>query len=200
MAKRSPEDTMRGFLSGEDPVLRPHAPRLAAPAQRAPLQALRGALRGSRRCRPAAPRVRPLPRQPRHLRQLHQGTQQDRGLWRRDPGQPPVRRHPRVDGHRRAARARPSSAPSSTTSTASRRRRSSGTTVSSTSSSATRPSASSSSGSAGQDTAAAIGAGRALLDAVGRADATESGPHPRRCGRAHRRGVRRLDRGGRSGE
>ena len=48
-------------------------------------------------------------------------------------------------------------------------------------------------------TAAAIRAGRALLAAVGRADASESGPHPRGCGRAHRRRVRRLDGSGWNG-
>ena len=137
---------------GRGPGDGPLPSRHAAHSSRTQLQALRRPLRGSRGRRAATFRVRPLSGQPGHLRLVYQEPQQVRGLRRRDPGEPPVRRHPRLDGHRRAIEPHRIPRSSSTASTSSLRRRSSTTTGLSTSSSVTRSSASSSSGSAGPGT------------------------------------------------
>ena len=116
----TPEDAMRGFLSGEDPglarfrrVMRrvPHGPNCKLCA--APFEGPGGAC--------CAMSVRPVPRQPGDLQLLHQGPEQGRGLRRRDPGEPPLRRHPRLHRDRRALEPRPSSARSSIASTGSPR-------------------------------------------------------------------------------
>ena len=164
----------RGPWNGSDASLH------AAVAVRASLQALRGALRGSRRGRacgmwgsPASPATRRYASS--RIKDLNKlgvfGAEIAVSLLFAD-----------IRGSTGIAERMsppPSSAPTSTASTASPRERSSTTTGSSTSSLVTRPSASSSSGSDGpHHTAAAIRAARALLDAVGHADATTRGPIP----------------------
>ena len=70
----------------------------------AALQAVQGPVRGPRRRGPEALRLRAVPGQPRDLPELHQRVPQERCHRSGDPDHAPVRRHPRLDGHRRGLR------------------------------------------------------------------------------------------------
>ena len=82
--------------SDQDPAI--HAPCADGSA----LQAMRGAVRGPRRGRAPARRLQAIHRQPVDVHELHHELAGDGGHGRGDRRHAPLRRHPRVDGHRRA--------------------------------------------------------------------------------------------------
>ena len=96
-------EEFRQILTGEHPGLAKFRNQPQAHPVVAALQALQRPVRRAGWCGHEAPRLRPVPRQPGHLPELHQPVPQDRRQRGGDPGHAPVRRHPRVHGYRRAA-------------------------------------------------------------------------------------------------
>ena len=114
MSAPTPGDELRAVLTGRAPGLtgnRTGSRRLPSPPR---CKLCAAPFERCRRRRPAAPRVRPLSRQPGPLPELHRHFTKSGITRRRDPGHAAVRGHPRVDRRSaNACRRRPSTTSSS---------------------------------------------------------------------------------------